>query len=206
MITYNKTARDYRQLDKLKDLEDWKIHDNHTDIRGWEVYSNDNMKVGKIENLIVDIKAKEVRYIEIQLEDDLAGLDHLNSTIETRYEKDDRFIIVPIGLINIDDNKDIIKVDKLNTSALYQTPRFDREAGINPDYEIVLYKYLVGPAGNPAASNTTRVFNEEDYVGAPGMEAEFYESPYFSNRPLIDRLNSRRNRSLKSSTHHSLGG
>lgn len=203
MTTHNKTARDYRRLNKLENLEEWQVHHDDTDIRDWKVYANDGTKVGEVENLIADKAAKKVRYVEIELEEDLAGLDHLKSNIETRYEDGDRYIIVPIGLINIDRDDDVVRVNSLNTNLLYNTPRYNRAAGVKPEHEVVLYKYLIGPAGNPAADKT-RTIDEADYVGAPGMEAEFYESSYFSSTPYTDSIKDRRNRDLKATTHQSL--
>lgn len=203
MTTHNNT-RDYRSLSKLENLDDWKVHHDDTDIRGWNVYANDGTKVGEVENLLVDRSAKKVRYVEVELDNDLPNLSQLNGKIETRYDDDDRYIVVPVGLINIDEDDDVVRVNALDAGLLYNTPRYDRNVGVKPQHEIILYKYLIGPAGNPGAIDNSRTYNEADYATAPGMEGEFYENSYFSDTPYTDSIKNRRNRNLKSTTHQSL--
>jgi len=54
----------------LRRLTGYRVADGVPDVRGWTVTAGDGTEVGRIEDLIVDVKAETVRYVEIAREGD----------------------------------------------------------------------------------------------------------------------------------------
>ena len=140
----------YRQLFRLENMDDWKVHHDDTDIRGYECYTVDGKRIGEVENLLVDKSIEKVRYVEIELEE---GIPMVNADAAGSYtERDgDRIIIVPVGLVDIKDNK-TVNVHGLSATDFRNYPRYRRGDNLTPAYETSVYSYLSG----------------NDYVGAPG--------------------------------------
>ena len=72
------------RLAHLGELDDYAIVAGQPDVRGWKVRSADGQAVGKVEDLIVDLDARKVLWLEVAL--DRAALDL----------PDDRNVLVPI--------------------------------------------------------------------------------------------------------------
>jgi orotate phosphoribosyltransferase-like protein len=55
-------------LKRLKEIEDeFEVADKHLDVRGWEVLGTNGEKIGKVDELIVDIEAMKVRYLDVDV-------------------------------------------------------------------------------------------------------------------------------------------
>lgn len=109
-------------LDQLKDFE---IAEGDPDIRGWEVHSADGRRIGQVDDLLVDRLAMKVRYLDIDLEDEVdpAG--------------EDRHILVPIGYARLDEEEDRVMVDSLTRADLAAMPLYDH-APMTREYETTL--------------------------------------------------------------------
>ena len=122
-------------LDQLKDFE---IAEGDPDIRGWEVRSADGRRIGQVDDLLVDRLAMKVRYLDVDLEDEVdpAG--------------EDRHILVPIGYARLDEEEDRVMVDALTLEDLAAMPLFDH-APVTREYEASLRSRYnredVAPAG-----------------------------------------------------------
>ena len=92
-----------RHLDQLDDFE---IAEGEPDIRGWKVKGADGRALGDVVDLLVDTGAMKVRYIEVELDKDVAE--------EARRPGDDldprseplRHVLIPIGAARLDDVND----------------------------------------------------------------------------------------------------
>jgi uncharacterized protein (TIGR02271 family) len=102
------------RLARLDELEDFEIADGEPDIRGWDVKTSDGTTVGKVDGLIADPDAREVRYIEMKAKRDLLGT------------KEDEHVLIPIGTARLDDDHDNVYVDQLPAGGLKGAPRFGR--------------------------------------------------------------------------------
>jgi photosynthetic reaction center H subunit len=69
------------------------------DVRGWEASTRDGKRIGKVYELIVDPKARKIRYIEIQTDKDMGKRD------------EDEHILVPIGVTSLDEKEDKVIVN-----------------------------------------------------------------------------------------------
>lgn len=62
--------RDDREgLSSLNDLNDYEVADGEPDPRGWDVFASDGVKVGRIEDLLVDTGEMRVRAIECRVDE-----------------------------------------------------------------------------------------------------------------------------------------
>lgn len=102
-------------LARLSDLKDYEIADGQPDIRGWKVRTSDGVEVGKVDGLIADPTAMEVRYIELKANRDVLGT------------REDEYMLLPIGAARLNDDDDTVLVDRLPATRLRGAPRFGRQ-------------------------------------------------------------------------------
>ncbi|MES2524810.1 MAG: PRC-barrel domain-containing protein [Gemmatimonadota bacterium] len=89
-----------RRLTSLHDLKDYKVADGEPDVRGWTVKTMEGVKIGKVVDLVVDLEAMKVRFLKIVLNHDTLDL------------KDDRNVLVPIGIARLNDDDDLVILNK----------------------------------------------------------------------------------------------
>lgn len=106
----------------LDQLNDFEIADGDPDIRGWEVHSADGRRIGQVDDLLVDRLAMKVRYLDVDLEEDVDGAG------------EDRHILVPIGYARLDEEEDRVMVDALSREDLAAMPLYDH-APLTREYE-----------------------------------------------------------------------
>ena len=73
----------------LRDAKDFRLSKGAPNLKGWAVYGSDNEKVGVVTQMLVDPLAMKVRYIDVDLADDLFGLT------------DDRHVLVPLEAVEL---------------------------------------------------------------------------------------------------------
>lgn len=120
------------QLARLEDLNDYEIADGQPDIRGWEVCTADGKVVGKVNSLIADTGAMEVRFIEVEASREVLGTAK------------DEHILVPIGAAQLDDDDDSVRINRLPATGLSKAPRFGRTALTGEQYRQLRDYYLGG--------------------------------------------------------------
>lgn len=57
----------------LRDLSRYKVADGDADVRGWDVFGRDGVRVGTVDDLLVDPAAEQVRYLAVRLSPELSG-------------------------------------------------------------------------------------------------------------------------------------
>ena len=120
-------------LRHLDELDDFEIADGEPDIRGWDVKAADDRKVGEVADLLVDTGAKEVRYIEVRLDKEVAEEasrpgDDLNPRSEPL-----RHVLVPIGATRRDDEHDEVRLTA-RAADIAGIPAYER-GGLSREYE-----------------------------------------------------------------------
>ena len=118
-------ADDLRQVVPLDDLDDFKVAEGEPDVRGWEVYASDGRKVGEVDQLLIDTAAMKVRYLDVDVDDDLLDMD------------EDRHILIPIGYARLDPDDDRIYVDQMASTQVTTIPAYTHEP-LTRDYETTL--------------------------------------------------------------------
>jgi len=109
----------------LDQLDDFRVAEGDPDVRGWEVVASDGRKIGEVDQLLVDTAAMKVRYLDVDLEDELIA--------ETR-EASERHVLIPIGYARLDEGSDRVIVDNLASSDLAGLPEYTH-GPITRDFE-----------------------------------------------------------------------
>jgi sporulation protein YlmC with PRC-barrel domain len=73
----------------LSQAKDFKLESGAPDLRGWTVFGVDGERVGVVKELLVDPAAQKVRYLSVDVLDDLFRL------------KDDRHVLVPLEYVDL---------------------------------------------------------------------------------------------------------
>ena len=112
----------------LDQLDDFEIAEGDPDVRGWTVMSSDGRKIGEVDNLLIDVGVMKVRYLDVDIDDDLL------------LDDEERHILIPIGYARLDANDDQIFVDELESTRLTDAPVYRREP-VTREYETSLRGY-----------------------------------------------------------------
>lgn len=90
------------RLARLGDVTDVRIADGEPDVRGWTVKGPAGNRVGKVGDLILDTGAMKVRYLEVQLDKDVAeAVARSGGETDPRIAPS-RYALVPIGIARLD--------------------------------------------------------------------------------------------------------
>ena len=121
-------------LRRLRDLTDFEVADENPDVRGWTVRGGDGKALGTVYELIVDPRALQVRYLDVELDAGLNRSEH------------ERHILLPVGVAALDAEDDNVFVTALNSASVLQYPPYV-ELQITRDYEEAMLRALgQGPA------------------------------------------------------------
>ena len=142
-----------------RDLDDFKFPQGEADPRGWDVRTVDGAKLGKVSDLLVDTGVSRVRYLEVEVDKDVAK----------KARRD--FFLVPVGTARLDDERDDVIVD-LSVTELADVPAYDRTR-FSRDYERSLRSYLRDRSGAPA-SGAAAVGDADFYTGAEYDDRSFF--------------------------------
>lgn len=97
------------QLYRLGELENYKIASDEPDVRGWTIVDRDNKEFGTIEELVVDPDKKKVRYLDV-------------NTSRYRPSEEEHRLLIPIGLAQIDDSHDQVRIRDVEKDILDSVP------------------------------------------------------------------------------------
>jgi len=122
-------AIDTSNLMPLSRMEDFQVASDNPDVRGWDVLANDGKKIGKVEDLLVDRNARDVRYLAVSRDRGLfsGGSGH---------------VLIPVEDIRLDRGRQVY-LDSLGSSDIgslqdYDLQSFSRSEG-----------FAQGQAGTP---------------------------------------------------------
>lgn len=132
----------------LDQLDDFQVAEGDPDVRGWDVLSADGRRIGEVDNLLVDTHAMKVRYLDVDIDDDLL------------VDETDRHILIPIGYARLDEKDDQIFVDALDSTNLRQIPAYRHDA-LTRDYEAGLRRHFDSGYA-PATTSTEAGFYADD--------------------------------------------
>ena len=147
----------HRRLQEL-DRSDFEIVDGEPDIRGWDVKNASGQKIGEVEDLIVDAAQKKVRYMVVDLDHNDLGLD-------------DRKVLMPIGLAELDNKEDDVMLRGVQTEQLRSLPAYDKDQ-------------LDGEVENRICSVLGRTGERNAISSGSEPTPEFYRHDYFNDSNL----------------------
>lgn len=165
----------YRRLQEL-DRSNFEIVKGEPDIRGWDVRYRDGQKIGSVEELILDTKARKVRYMVVDLDEN-----------ELRLE--DRKILIPIGFAELDTKSDDVLIPNVTVDQLCTLPDYNKNS-LNPDVERKISSTFGRKAIDPIAptKRTQRDVSEVEYED--DIDPDFYKHDYYNTDNLYrNRLN-----------------
>jgi uncharacterized protein (TIGR02271 family) len=135
---------DVDRIVPLDELKDYKVADHDPDVRGWDVLDRNGVKIGEVDRLLVDTAAMKVRYLDVEVDDDLI--------------EEERHVLVPIGYARLDEDEDHVFVDQISAAEVVALPAYTHQP-VTRDYE----NQLRGHFDRTATSTTTT--GEDYYAG-----------------------------------------
>ena len=106
---------DKTKNNRLQELDrsNYEIVKGEPDIRGWDVRYLTGQKLGAVEELIIDVPQKKVRYMVVDLDDNELKLAH-------------RKLLIPIGFAELDRKEDDVLIPNISLEQLSRLPGYDR--------------------------------------------------------------------------------
>ncbi|WP_316739101.1 PRC-barrel domain-containing protein [Pedobacter aquatilis] len=105
----NTTPIQYSNLEEFSS-SGYVLTNGGTDVSDWSVQNESDQKIGRVRDLLFDPLNNTIRYLIIEL---LPGLN-----------ADEKAIIIPIGLVNIASDEDLIVLPDLHQEQLSLMPRY----------------------------------------------------------------------------------
>jgi len=157
-----------KDLYYLSDLSDYKVAEDYPDVTTWEVQDVDYRKVGVVDALLVSKSAERVVYLDVEVDKSVIEEGHETYGKPTKHgvheflNKDgEEHLIIPIGLVKLDEKHKIVHAHQINYSTFVKTSRYSKGNDIQRDYELGVYK--------------TYIPDEEEY----NSDENFYERDSF---------------------------
>lgn len=144
----NKRNRD-KHLFYLNELSDYKVSSDDPDVRGWKVKDVDSRVIGKVENLLVNKNTERVVYLDVEVDKSIIEANHdpyrsgSSEGVHEFVNKDgEDHLIIPIGLVKLNDDDEFVYTDKVNHKTFAETKRMKKGSNVNREYEnVVLASY-----------------------------------------------------------------
>src|ERR671915_1825692 len=80
----------------LSEVDDFEVADGYPEIRGWDVRDSSGRSIGYVYDLLVDVEALRVRYLDVELDPEFAGTDA------------DRRVLIPLENVGLDGSREDI--------------------------------------------------------------------------------------------------
>ncbi len=159
----------YRRLQEL-DRSNFEIVKGEPDIRGWDVRYRNGQKIGSVEELILDAKAKKVRYMVVDLDEN-----------ELRLEE--RKLLIPIGFAELDNKSDDVLIPNVSVDQLCSLPDYNKNS-LNPDVERKISSTFGRKSIEPIApaKKSQREVSEVEYED--DIDPDFYKHDYYNTDNL----------------------
>jgi uncharacterized protein (TIGR02271 family) len=118
-----------------KVYEDFEVADGYPDVRGWDVHDAAGRSIGYVYDLLVDVEAMSVRYLDVELDPGYGGDDA------------DRRVLIPLESVNLDGGDEEILLHGIDAADVHTlvpyarrgvprtadvTPSVEREVAVTP--------------------------------------------------------------------------
>jgi uncharacterized protein (TIGR02271 family) len=110
-------AIDTTNLTPLSRMDDFQIASNDPDVRGWDVLANDDKKIGKVEDMLVDRTAREVRYLAVNRDRGLFSALTGGSG----------YVLIPVSDVRLDRDRKVY-LDSLGSSEIGSMQEYDLDS------------------------------------------------------------------------------
>jgi len=88
---------------------DWEVAEGEPDLRGWNVFTADHHKIGAVDDLLADPDERKVRFLAIDLDDDIVDVendaDHVVrvAVSRARIDDDEHEVILDVPFASLED-------------------------------------------------------------------------------------------------------
>lgn len=106
----------------------FKPADGRPDVRGWDVKTSNGHKIGTVVDLLVDVPAQRVRYLEVELSKAALGTS------------DDRCHLFPIGIARLNDDSDEVYLP-VSVEDIRALPVYDRNIVHRRDEQLLRNRF-----------------------------------------------------------------
>ena len=133
-----------KHLYYLDELSDYKVASKDPDVRGWPVKDADNRVIGKVDNLLINKNSERVVYLDVEVDKTIIDANHdpyssSSSEVHEFINRDgENHLIVPIGLVSLNEDQNFVYTDRVNHQTFAETKRFEKGSNVNRDYEVVV--------------------------------------------------------------------
>jgi len=140
-------ADDNKNLYYLDDMSGYKVASDYSDVRGWKVVDAQDRTIGKVEGLLVNKEAEKVVYLDVEADQALIDEGFTGDEMSSKegahgyINKDgDRHLIIPIGIVAIDDDNKKVLSHEVGYDTFVKTKRYSKGENIRRDYEVQVYE------------------------------------------------------------------
>jgi sporulation protein YlmC with PRC-barrel domain len=178
------------KYDRLQELDhsNFEIVKDEPDIRGWDVRYKNGEKIGSVEELILDTKAKKIRYMIVDLDENELRLEH-------------RKILIPIGFAELDNGNDDVLIPNVSVDQLCSLPDYKRNS-LTPELERTVASVF---GRKVKVEPVTTVKREERKVSETDadedMDPDFYTHEHYNLNNLYKNRSNKAKRLTKESDY-----
>ncbi|MCP9237579.1 PRC-barrel domain-containing protein [Lewinella sp. JB7] len=169
------------RLKFLDEISGYKVHHDDVDPRGYTVKLQSGESIGEVEGLLADTDAKLVRYVEVEIDDDI-----IERHDRDLYNEKDRHVLVPVGLIRIDQDDRSVVVSGIPYDRFNNYPRYERDRGYTTSHEIDTTDYLSDFHEFGKNHDRSR-YATDNFRNADRLDDAFYDSNFYRNPSAHDR-------------------
>ncbi|MBA3284928.1 MAG: PRC-barrel domain-containing protein [Nitrosopumilus sp.] len=160
-----------KNLHYLHELSDYKVADEYADVRDWEVLDADQRTIGKVDGLLVNQQAKRVVYLDVEVDKSLIEAGHETYAVaadkgvhEFLNEDGENHLIIPIGMVTLDEDNKKVHTDQVNYSTFAKTKRFKKGIDIDRSYElIILPHFFPGYIFDDETGSDNKFYNRKEF-------------------------------------------
>lgn len=155
----------------LHDLSGYKVADDYPDVRGWEVKDADNRTVGKVDGLLVNKEAERVVYLDVEVDEDVIEAGHetyaskaSDGVHEFLNEDGESHLIVPIGIVDLDEENKTAHAPQINYETFAKTSRFSKGTDLDRAYELLVFNnYFPGSTDEVPDEETGGFYKRKEF-------------------------------------------
>ena len=137
------------------------------DIRGWKVKNSINQEIGKVKEVLFDVRSRKIRYLIVDLDGKPINLLSRN-------------VLIPVGLAELDERENIVYFPDVTVGHLASLPEYKR-GKITYQTERSIRDVFI-PQDSAAAEKLADIESHE----YPEREA-FYNNDYFDENRMYRR-------------------
>ncbi len=165
-----------KNLFYLDELSDYKVADDYPDVRDWEVKDADHRTVGKVDGLLVNKNAERVVYLDVEVDEDIIEAGHdtyaakaSDGVHEFLNENGENHLIVPIGMVELDEENKIAHASQINYETFAKTSRFSKGTDVDRDYELIVFSnYFPGSTDKGSDEDTGDFYKRKEFENTWG--------------------------------------